>query len=269
MNYFRFWYFTKKHLKELLSFFAAVITAYISFRFNGQPGNVFSISILVTIFFSVVSVYFLMTEKDFYYIPLDKYSSQEQWFGSGIFKLNKQNKSYEIGDSDAGFIFSKCLGWSNYLFTGDFKILKDNLGIIIRATNLSNYIKLEITTDSVRPQFIVNGGSLVQEVKETGLTFEKKIIEGKWYNFGLVVSGDEIEIIIREKKKYIMDKTWDIKKGYSNPKITIPIHPKEDEKRVNHTHNLDVPVNYDYGSVGFKCGHKERALIKNILIKNL
>lgn len=266
MNIRKYRYRLLKYWPELLSSIFAVLSAITVYKFSNQPGIIFGISILLTIILSVLTLYFHFKEKDFYYIALDDYSDKENWFGTGKFEYDKTNNAYIIADTDAGFIFSKCLQWKDYSVKGSFKILNKHLGVILRASDLSNYIMLQVTKNSIRPHIRANGGWIPFETDVTGLTFEKKIKDGKWYEFAFIVKGDLVEIKIFNNDEMLIDKTWKIING----RISVPIYRKEDEKRESPTHILDLIVSYDYGSIGFRNGHdKERALIKNLLIKNI
>jgi hypothetical protein len=270
VNYRKLVYFCKKHSRELLSFISALIAAWVCFVFSSQPGIVFWATILLTVIALILTLYFLLQEKNFYFVAFDGYEDKEDWFGSGKFEFDKRNRAYLIADTDAGFIFSKCLLWKDYSLNGEFKVLNSCLGVILRATNLSNYIMLQINKGEkgIRPHVRVNGGWMAYEIENTGLSFErgKNIEDGKWYKFKFVVTGDLVEIkIFNSNEKILIDKSWKIVSG----KISTPIYKKEDEKRESPTHILDTIVSYDYGAVGFRNGHGERALVRNVLIKSV
>ena len=179
--------------------------------------------------------------------------------------MNKANKAYLIADTDAGFIFSKCLLWKDYSVKSSFKILNKHLGVILRASDLSNYIMLQITKNSIRPHVRVNGGWIPLETGVTGLTFENEIKDGKWYVFEFIVVGELIEIKIFNANDLLINKSWKI----TNGRVSVPVYKKEDEERKSSTHILDFIVSYDYGAVGFRNGHGERALVKDLLIRTI
>lgn len=264
MNYLKLNYSFQKHWRELLSFAFAILSALVAFVFSTQPGLIFGISILLTTLLSTLTLYFLFREKDFYYLALDNYNDQENWFGSGEFKFDKTNNAYLIANTDAGFIFSQCLNWKDYLLEGEFKILNRNLGVIVRATNTSNYVMLQITKNSVRPHIRANGGWLpVYEVNKTGLSFEKEIKDGKWYKFSFTIKGERAEIKIYDKNEYLINKDWQFIRG----NIAVQIFKKGQRDNDSSTHELDISVSYDYGSIGFRSSHGESALVRNLLIR--
>ncbi len=265
MNNYKLGYFLQKNWRELLSLIIAIITAFIAFNFSSQPGTIFWLTVISTIIFSILTLYFHLREKDFYFIALDDYANKEDWFGSGKFEFDKTNTAYIIADTDAGFIFSKSLLWKDYSFKGEFKILKRCLGVILRAKDLSNYVMLQIQKDSIRPHIRANGGYVAFETKNTGLTFEENIKDGDWCKFELIVKGEDIETKIIRGKKIIINKSWKIPSG----NIAIPVFNKKDEKRKSLTHVFDITISYDYGSIGFRNGHGERALVKNLLVKSI
>jgi hypothetical protein len=262
-------YLIEKYKRELISFLITLVTAVLSV-FLGR--TIYSIiTILMAVISFLITIYFLVKEKDLFFVSFNKYDQGEDWLGSGIFKLNRTNKGFEVANTDAGFIFSKCLNWSNYEVSGQFKLINKNLGVIVRANDLSTYIMIQFNSENntVRPHYFANGGFVVKEAMDTGLRFTRKLQVGKWYKFKLIIDKEKIEINVSDKKVELINKFWMIKEGISNPRITIPIFPADDKERKNHTHNLDVPVSYDYGSIGFRCGHDESAIIKNILVKNI
>ena len=269
MNYRKIGYALQKRWRELLSFMSAIVSSYVAFVFSNQPGIAFWASIILTILFSVTTLYLFLQEKDFYFIALDDYKDKENWFGAGKFEFDKTNNAYLIADSDAGYIYSKCLLWGDYVLSGEFKILNKCLGVILRATNLSNYIMLQINREKkgIRPHIRANGGWIIHEVESTGLTFEneKDIKDGKWYKFEFKVKGELAEILIFNEKETLINKSWKITSG----RVSIPVYEKKDDERKSSTHILDIIASYDYGTFGFRNGHGERALIRNLLIKSV
>lgn len=267
MNYRKLVYFGKKHRRELFSFVFAIIAACVAFGFSSQPGTVFWASILLTVVALILTLFFLLKEKDFYYIALDNYADKENWLGAGKFEFNKTNKAYLIADTDAGFIFSKCLLWGDYSLRGEFKILNSCLGVILRASDLSNYIMLQITKSGIRPHVRANGGWIPFEAEKTGLTFEnrKNVKDGTWYRFNFTANGELVEIKIFNDDETLIDKSWKIISG----SVSVPVYEKDDRERKSPTHILDIIVSYDYGAIGFRNGHGERALVKNLLIESI
>lgn len=267
MNYQKLGYSLQKHWRELLSFVSAIVSSYIAFVFSSQPGSTFWASVLLTIILSVVTLYLFLQEKDFYFIALDNYKDKENWFGAGKFEFDKTNNAYLIADTDAGYIYSKCLLWGDYVLNGEFKILNGCLGVIIRAVNLSNYIMLQINKNEkgIRPHIRANGGWIPFEVKATGLSLAHDIEDGKWYKFGFKVKGELVEICIYDEKNILINKSWKITSG----RLSVPVYEKKDEARKSSSHILDIIASYDYGTFGFRNGHGERALVKNILVKSI
>ena len=265
MNYIKLIYFIKRNKFELLSFFFAICTSMAAYRYGSQPGINYGISVLLTTVLLMLTLYFHFREKDSYYIAFDSYSDKEDWFGSGKFELDKTNNAYLIADTDAGFIFSKCLLWKDYKVNGKFKIQNKHLGIILRASNLSNYVMLQITKNSIRPHIRANGGWIKYETDVTGLVFEEEIKDGRWYEFEFIVKGEDIQIKISDATKILIDKRWVIVSG----KVAVEVFEKQDHDRKTSTHVMDITVSYDYGSIGFRNGHGERALVKNLIAESI
>lgn len=265
MNHLKLGYSIQKYWRELLTFTFATISAYVAFVYRDDPGVSFIFSILLTTVLLILTLYFILKEKDFYYLALDKYADKENWFGSGKFEFDKTNNAYVVADTDAGYIYAKTLLWKDYYLKLEFKILNKCLGVVVRANNLSNYVMLQIRKDAIRPHIRANGGWIPYETNVTGLTYEKDIKDGEWDLLEARVKGEDIEIIIRSKSSIVINKHWKIPSG----KITVPIYDKSDEQRKNMTHIMDVVASYDYGSFGFRNGHGERALVKDLLVKNI
>lgn len=263
MDHNKSYYFLLKHWRELATASAAVVTALSAFAFSSKPGLTFSAAIIVTIVALILTLYFILKEKDFYYVPLDDYRDKEDWFGGGKFEFDKSKNAYLVGACEAGVIFSKCLLWSDYFLKGDFKILNKYLGVVVRATDLLNYVMLQIGKNGIRPHIRVNGGWISYETAETGLTFEKNIKDGVWYTFELTVKAELIYIKIFNVDAVVIDKSWQIKKGT----VAVPVFDKDDDKRKLETH---ISVSFDYGSVGFRNGDdNERALVKGLLVQSI
>lgn len=269
MNYRKLGYTLQKHRREFLSSGFTIVSAYVAFAYSNHPGTIFGASVLLTIIFSVITLYLFLQEKDFYFVALDNYTDKENWFGAGTFEFDKTNNAYIITGSDAGYIYSKCLLWGDYILSGEFKMLNKCLGVILRATDLSNYIMLQINKGrkGIRPHIRANGGWIKYEVGETGLAFEKEknVEDGKWYKFKFTVKGDLVEIYIQDEKDILINKSWKITSG----RVSIPVYEKGDDARKSPTHILDITATYDYGTFGFRSSHEERALIRNVLIRSI
>ncbi|MDP4010731.1 MAG: hypothetical protein Q8P72_00705 [Candidatus Roizmanbacteria bacterium] len=149
----KIYYFFRNYLNETISFFIAITGAVIAYYFYQEPRLQFASLIVLAVTSYLIILFFRHKSRDFYHIFFDKYQDKEGWVGSGSFEYYPNDEAFIIKDSDAGFIFSKCLTWIDYEMKCDFKILKETLGILIRATDLSNKLMLQINimANGIRP----------------------------------------------------------------------------------------------------------------------
>ncbi len=263
------YFFFRNYLNETISFFITIAGAILAYRFYQEPGFQFISLVILAVTSYLIILFLKHKSRDFYHIFLDKYQDKEGWVGSGSFEYYPNDEAFIIKDSDAGFIFSKCLTWIDYEMKCDFKILKETLGILIRATDLSNKLMLQINikANGIRPHLWANGGYLVKEPKESDLEFESKLKEGRWYKLQLKVYKESVKIQIVEKNVIIIEKHWDIPTAL----LSFPI--REKDKNQGDTSNpigmLDIRKDYSYGTIGFRNGHGEKALVKNLLIRKI
>lgn len=265
----KIYFFFRNYLNETISFFIALAGAFLAYRFYQEPGFQL-VSLAVLAFTSYLIIIFLkLKSRDFYHIFFDKYDDIEGWVGSGVFEYYPNDEAFLIKDSNAGFIFSKCLNWIDYEMACEFKILRNTLGVLIRATDLSNklMLQLNIKANGIRPYLWANGGYLVHEPKESELEFETSLKEGRWYKLKIYVHKDSTKIQLFEKSNIILEKHWDIPTAL----LSFPI--REKDKKQGDTQNpigmLDIRKDYSYGTIGFRNAHGEKALIRKLLIRKI
>ena len=116
-------YFLKKNRVEFFSLVFAVFGYITSYLFVDKPGTSFIISIAVTFIATTVIIYSKTKEKDFYFLSLQNNTDKEDWIGEGTFQYDRTQGAFRITNSFSGFIFSKCLNWSDYILEFKFKIL--------------------------------------------------------------------------------------------------------------------------------------------------
>ncbi len=194
---------------------AGAVTGYaVAFFLERQPRAAFILSIAVTLVATFVIIYSKTREKDFYFLPLQSRSDRDDWLGEGAFQYDRVQKAFVITDSDSGFIFSKALTWSDYKFEFEFKIFHASIGAIIRATNLSNLIMLQIFDDHIRAHIRINGLWLWWDPPITGLTFQEKLNLNHWqHRCQLECDKNSIQIKIYQTDKAILDRLWKIPVG--------------------------------------------------------
>lgn len=203
--------------------------------------------------------------KKFYYISLTDPKHSNSWFGRGSFKYDITNKSFLIEGistgNDSAQIYKNCISWNDYEFSFNFKILKSCLGIVVRAIDVSNFIMLQINQDGIRPHIKINEQWAIEESKPTNLLFEKKLSPDSWYRCVLNCERNTIYIKVFNKKSLLFDRFWDIPKALSLEGIN------------GNKKKTDIPsyiiINFYNGSVGFRNSRGEKALVRNVYIKEL
>lgn len=252
------YYFILNYWKDIIAAISAIISIIAKFIWP-QQNIVISISIIFASL--IVIIYLRSKEREFYPISLTNRKDKDDWIGNGNFEYSIINKCFFITNADSGYIYSKCLTWSNYKYDFEFKILNKVIGVVVRAVNLSNYVMLQIGYNGIRPHIKVNGGWRVWEISEANLCFEKILVPDKWYKCIILVEKNSINIKLLDGKNIIFNREWEIPS-----KLIFSF--RKDENDQNPIKIL-LPINLEYGSIGFRNCGDEKALIKNILIKKI
>ena len=116
----------------------------------------------------------------------------EDWLGEVKFEYDRVQDAFVITNSYSGFIFSKALVWSDYRFDFEFKILHASIGAIVRATNLSNLVMLQIFEDHIKAHIRINGLWLAWEPSE--LRFGERLNLNYWHRCQLDCNKGSIQI---------------------------------------------------------------------------
>ncbi|MDP4010730.1 MAG: hypothetical protein Q8P72_00700 [Candidatus Roizmanbacteria bacterium] len=99
------------------------------------------------------------------------------------------------------------------------------------------------------------------------MKFESKLKEGYWYKLQIKVYRESVKIQIAEKNVIIIEKHWDIPTAL----LSFPI--REKDKNQGNTKSpigmLDIRKDYSYGTIGFRNGHGEKALVRDLLIRKI
>jgi len=229
------------------------------------------LNILITFVATVIIIYFKTREKDFYFVSLKNPGHKEDWIGEGVFQYDRVHNAYIITDSYSGFIYSKCLTWSDYVVNFNFKILDTSIGVILRATNLSNLVMLQIFEGSIKPHIRVNGLWHWQKPEEVNLTFEENLSLDEWYRGCFQCDKGSIRIrIYDQSNNLVIDRVWKIPVG------SIPFTPPKLPEGVTRgiiveqaIRSITFPINLEYGTVGFRNNGNEKAIIKSFFIEKL
>jgi hypothetical protein len=272
-------FFARRNKVEIFTTILAVIGFGANYYFVTRPGLTFSINIAISLATMVVLIYSKTRERDFYFISLKRNKDKEDWIGDGTFQYERTHKAYTITNSDSGVIFSKSLTWNDYKLEFDFKILKTSLGVILRATNLSNLVMLQILDSGIRPHIRVNGFWQFWEPEDSRLEFQNKLNLDNWYSCLMECDKGSIRIRIFEwkertdpediyKKFYernpVFDRVWKIPTGHIE-------YSTEQESLMGKIikNSVPFPINLEYGTFGFRNHGLENALVKNVLIEKI
>lgn len=257
----RMLYFVKNYKFDLLAAALALILYFLAFKYTADPKALLFSSIIITVASLLVVIFLRLRERDFYFISLTNRKDKDDWFGRGKFEYFRPENCFVITDSKSGFIYYKCLNWSDYNLSFEFKIANSCLGVVVRAINLSNYVMLQIRENGIRPHIRVNGGWRSWEAEETNLKFAKELALDRWYKCVLSCEKNSIGIKLHEDKKGVFNREWVIPHG------VIMFEFKE--KPEGHAIKIPFPINLEYGTVGFRNSGAERALMKNILVEKI
>ncbi len=272
-------FFFRRNKIEILTTLFAVIGYAISYFYVQQPGHAFAMSVAISLIAMLVLIYSKTRERDFYFISLRREKDKDDWIGDGTFRYERTQYAYSVTNSHSGFIFPKCLIWSDYKLKFDFKILKTSIGVILRATNLSNMVMMQIFDNGIKPHIRVNGFWQFWEPKEARLEFTKKLNLDDWYTCTMQCDKSSIRIRIFEWIEHadpkepsekiiehspIFDRTWKIPSGHI-------AYQTQDTSLVGQIIKSTVPfpINLEYGTFGFRNDGAENALVKDVLIEKI
>lgn len=262
-------YYVRKNKLEFLTGIFAIVGYFISYIFVENHGASLLLSIVVTLIATITIIYARTREKDFYFLSLQKTAHKEDWIGEGIFQYDRVYNAYAITNSPSGFIFSKCLIWSDYVFNFEFKILNTSVGVILRATNLSNLIMLQVLETGIRAHIRINGFWKIWEEKETKLIFGERLSLDQWYRGRFECDKGSIRIRLYDSdNKLTFDRDWKIPAG----QISFSYDPPGDGVGLVAkiaVSAIPFSINLEYGTAGFRNDGGEKAMVRNMLIEKI
>lgn len=254
-------YFIRRNSLEIYTAIGAVAGYLIVYFFSKKEGMSLALSILVTVIGTMVIIYSKTRQRGFYFLPLWSRKEKDDWIGTGHFEYDRDKKAYIITDSHSGFIFSKCLSWSDYKFDFEFKILNSSIGAIVRATDLSNLIMLQILDHGIKPHIFVNGFWKDFDPKSENLEFRDKLLLDDWYKCELTCNKRSISLRISDiKGSPVFDRVWIIPSGQ------FVLSSQGIGQGTSTTIPIPYAINREFGTVGFRNSGTESAAVKNVLI---
>lgn len=178
----------------------------------------------------------------------------EKWDFRGDWKIFKPGV-LEVTNSDPGGLSKSGAFWENYTFSFKAKIIRDCLGVIVRARDPDNYHMFQIRRDKLRPHLRVVvprvrdasvGGPVYQPAAgEVGQT-QTLVPEPSW-----LVYEDHVVPL-----KDLGSKWFDVKIAVSGDAVTIEI---DGQTMLRESAFLRIPT----GKVGFRNSGLEKAHVKN------
>lgn len=257
---FKYWFRLNK--REVVTFVSGVVGYLISYFIFKNQELVLLINVLITLIVTTVLIYLKAKEKDFYFVSLSKRSDKDEWLGDGTFEYDKTCDGYVITNTFLGFIFSKCLIWSDYKLEFDAKILKTSIGVNLRAINLSNFVMLQFFEEGIRSHVWTNGLYKVWEPSENKLIFKKNLSLSTWYKFSVTCDKRKIYVNIFDRSaNSIFDGYWEIPSGSID--LQAPI------ANGGIVTYMKFPINLEYGTIGFRNYDTEKAIVRNVVVQKI
>jgi len=141
--------------------------------------------------------------------------------------------------------------WENYTFTIKARILKECLGVVVRAQDLNNYYMLQIGTDKIRPHRRV--AVPVIDTKTSRKPQEASEILPIKYNVGWQIFDPPTPL------SHHLDNWFHVRVIVRGQAVSLYINNELVFQRESF---LQIPT----GKVGFRNGFSEEALVRNVKV---
>ena len=182
-------------------------------------------------------------------------------FGSEGWRIEKEKGEFvlSVSESQDGGITKKGFTWSDYEFSFETKIVKHNVGWIIRAENRNKYLMIQLHMEDVsNPKLRLHLRYpdypwVVTEEKNISLDKPIKYLE--WIKVRITVSGSNVDVYMNNQhcEHYFL----------YDPFVFRQVGNKKASEKT-------VVMNYAVGRVGFRCAPpNEHAHFKNVRVKPL
>lgn len=263
----RIWFFLLGSKAEIISVVTSITVVMISFSYKDRlTALVITVAVLVVFLTILIYVRTRGDRRRFYYSPLTKPKEKDYWVGRGTWNYSKSNGAYLITDSMNGFIFNKCLLWGDYVVSFEFKIINENCGWIVRARDLSNYVMLQCRLDRINPLIKLHGIWWGRSPKDPGvnLTFDTQLHLDLWYKAIISCEKSHLTIQIRDQEQQpIFNRIWTI------PKERVFRYKEKIGQEEKEGKPIALPIDLDFGTIGFRCWAYEKSLIRDVLIRKV
>jgi len=181
---------------------------------------------------------------------------QANWDFEGPWRIPEKG-TLLVSGSDAGGITKVGAQWENYTFTFRARIIKECLGVVVRAQDLSNYYMLQIRNDRIRPHRRV-AVPVVQAEALPGPDEEHVPEEaGRIRPIRFIVGWQIFDPPIPLSSN--LHDWFDVKVIVRGESVLLYI---DDELQMQRESFLKIPA----GKVGFRNWGSEEALVKNVRV---
>lgn len=162
-----------------------------------------------------------------------------------------------VTGSDAGGLTKVGTHWENYTLEFECKILKECLGVVVRAMNLGNYYMFQIRRDCLRPHRRVTVPIVMDEKLKTEDQEASQIaLPGNLVSYAL---GWEIPDERRIKFEESISGWFGVRVTVRGESVSIWIKGHE-------VFHADSFVKIPAGKIGFRNTEYEEALVKNVRV---
>ena len=183
----------------------------------------------------------------------DKFKNnlQANWDFQGIWRIPEKGTLLVTGPDDGGGITKVGAHWENYTLTFKARIIRDCLGVIIRAQDLNNYFMFQVRTDKIRPhRRVAVPMAPVQIQQTTGATPQIQPIQ---FSVGWQIFDPPTPL------NRTLDTWFSFKITARGESVCIRI---DDEIVLQAESFLKIPT----GKIGFRNAGSEEALVKNVKV---
>jgi hypothetical protein len=179
-----------------------------------------------------------------------KDSIETNWDFKGNWRIPEKGTLLVTGPDGSGGITKVGAQWENYTFTFKARIIRDCLGVIIRAQDLDNYFMFQIRTDKIRPHRRV-AVPMVPVPTQSETKGETPQIQPIQFSVGWQIFDPPTPL------NRILSTWFDCKVTVRGESVCIRI---DDEIVLQSESFVKIPT----GKVGFRNHGSEEALVKNV-----
>lgn len=231
----------------------------------------------------IVLVYYLFQERKKLSLVAGDFSDDfrkglDKWeFGGEGWKIENEEgiPVLSVSESRDGGIAKRGLGWRDYEFIFDTKIVNKNSGWIVRAVSRSKCLMVQLNMEEIdnpklrfhlRIPGPVQYSWIMLKKKEIKLNSQLKLLE--WINVKTVVYGCNIDIYLNGEHvaHYFIDDPIRIPKQFTGEKVTLIEEEESKEVKIQREY---VPMDFWTGTIGFRCSPGEHAHFKDIKVKSI